>query len=256
MPSLLEKVNEQEALNDAKNGRFFCKKMPDTLTEGESIEKMKNYRKDTITYLEVMNQIDRENIFSNLLYFFLDYDRNLLQKCCKRLFGVSIKKDAKIKREHHHVDIWIQDDENIIIIENKIHSGLNGKDGKQLENYKNAAKNEAKDCKIPKNHTNYFIIAPEYYHKISTRNMKVGKDCEYSMVGYRKIIDILKGYSLNHGTNQDKLFKDKINQYYEDFLRALLVHSEDSNMTKQKIVERRFFARLYQLDKKKGKNAN
>ena len=242
----------EEIFISAKNEKNFKKEMPKKVDAEENAKKRAQYRKQAVSYLEAMSQLDRENIFSNLICFFLDFDRNLLQKFCKSIFGVDINENAEIKREHHHTDIWIQDDKNIIVIENKIHSGLNGKDGGQLEEYEVAAEKEAAEKNIAKTNIKYFIIAPDYYNKIPKEKLKV-ENGEYKMIRYSVIYDIFnKGYSLKQGPDMDDEYYSKIVLYYEDFKRALLAHAQKSDMTKQEAMERRFYARLDQLDRKRS----
>ena len=239
-----------KVMADAKNENKFINKMPDTIDAPKNRKKRELYRQEAATYIEAMGQLNRENIFSNLLCFFLDFDRNLLQTLCKKIFGVDIEKTASIKREFHHVDIWIQDGNNIVIIENKIHSGLNGKDGKQLKNYMKEAEKEAKKNNIDKSNIKYFVIAPNYYTKIPKEKLKV-KNNEYKMVRYKEIYNIFNNHQLEKDIYKDQKYLDEINSYYKDFKRALLAHSKDSNTTKSEAMERRFYSRLDQLDKEK-----
>ena len=237
----------EELFASAKNERNFKKEMPKKVDAEENTKKREQYRKEALSYLEAMNQLDRETIFSNLICFFLDFDRELLQKFCSKAFKLNISKNAEIKREHCHTDIWIQDNKTIIVVENKIHSGLNGKDGEQLEEYEQAAEKEAEKNNIARESINYYVIAPDYYNKIPKEKMKV-KNGEYKMVRYGEIYNIFKDYSLKQGSDMDDEYYDKIVLYYDDFKRALLAHAQKSDTTKQEAMERRFYARLDQLE--------
>lgn len=241
----------------------FKRKAPPKVTSDEVVKNRKEYRERAVSYLEVMSQINRENIFSNLFRFFLDENRELMQKFCKKALGIKIDSGAYIKREHHHTDIWIEDDDNIIVIENKIHAGLSSPD--QLERYCNQAckardKYEEKYGK--RKQVRLFLMAPNHYHQIPEDKLEIcgkdGKKYKYATVRYGEIYNVLNGgrklcnFDIKKGIRGSTEYKEKIGLYYDDFKRAILFHSGEVNLENQDAMRRRFFNILDQLDKEKG----
>ena len=228
-------VNDQESLE---------KKNPSKVDRS----RMETYGKEALSYLEAMGKIDSENTISNLLCFFLKTDRSLLKRFCKKTLGVNIKENASVEREKHgRTDVWIEDDENIVVIENKIDAGLSSPD--QLQKYKKAAEKEAKDnakkTGRPKQQIHLFIIAPNHYSKI-----KLDKnDCcdDFKMIKYSKIHESFNEHGSINIPSEDKEYIEKIDLYFKDFLRALSVHGENDKSAKQEATDRLFYKRLYRL---------
>lgn len=87
---------------------------------------------DTIktNFLSIIKEEDRELTFSNLLQYFLS-DKSMLKVFCEDVLDINIhieNADISVNREEHNVDLIIRDGKNIIVIENKILSGINGTD--------------------------------------------------------------------------------------------------------------------------------
>lgn len=79
-------------------------------------------------FLSIIKEEDRELTFSNLLQYFLS-DKTILKGFCEDVLKTDINTDnvdISVNREEHNVDLIIRDGEHIIIIENKILSGING----------------------------------------------------------------------------------------------------------------------------------
>jgi len=233
--SVLEQmINDQES---------FEKKNPNKV-DNTNIEK---YGKEALSYLEAMGKIDSENIISNLLCFFLKNDRALLKIFCKKTLGINIKEDADIEREKHgRTDIWIEDDKNIVVIENKIDAGLSSND--QLQRYKEVAEKEANENAAKngraKQYVHCFIIAPNHYNKIKLEN---GCCDGFKMIKYSQIHAVLKEYGTIKLPDEDEEYCEKINLYFKDFLRALSIHGENNKSAKQESMERLFYKRLFHL---------
>ena len=93
-----------------------------------------NEKVDNINFLSIIKEDDRDLTFSNLLQYFLS-NKTILKSFCKN-FNIDIQIDnanISVNREEHDIDLIIRDGKNIIIIENKILSGINGTD-KTIEN--------------------------------------------------------------------------------------------------------------------------
>ena len=118
------------------------------------------------SFLEVIRKEDDENIFSNLLGYFFEYSHRSFQKFAadENLLNISdMSVSFALYRETmSRVDLWIESEKDIIVIENKIRSGINGvtkDDYSQLNKYYEIAEKEA--LKYDKR-THYYIFAPDY----------------------------------------------------------------------------------------------
>ena len=137
------------------------------------------------SFLEVIRKEDDENIFSNLLSYFFEYSYSSFQKFAKDILkindmGASFElvrekavgkvednpSDKTKRRGKERIDIWIESDDDIIVIENKIKSGINsivneeqGKQSSQLDSYyvygSEVARKSQKDV-------HFYILAPDY----------------------------------------------------------------------------------------------
>ena len=125
-------------------------------TSSEKLSNNNNTSKRAVSIFNVCQIENSENSISNALAFFMDKYR---AECCDFFkergiglsdnFKISREVDSKIDGENNltedsrsskgRIDLLIEDDTNIIIIENKIKSDINGVkgdcDGKQLKRY-------------------------------------------------------------------------------------------------------------------------
>lgn len=223
------------------NKALFDKKMPNKISQAD----IDQYGKEVTSYLEIMGKINSENIYSNLLSYFLKTDRDLLAKFCKEICGVDIQKNkAKVEREKHgRTDIWIEDENNVIVIENKIDAGLSRPE--QLKDYSKKAHEEAEGRKVT-----LLLIAPNHYSKIKLDEN--GRCDGFKMIRYSKIHKVLEDYQAIKIKGEDEDYIKKVNLYYSDFLRALSIHGNSKKSADQESIERLFYKKLYLLSKKKN----
>lgn len=115
------------------------------------------------TFLEVIRKEDDENIFSNLFSYFFEYSHQMFIKFAEDILGIPNMSSAFVivREKKYRVDIWIESEKDILVIENKIKSGINGvkDDSSQLNDYVIEAGNEA-EKKNKRLHC--FIFAPDY----------------------------------------------------------------------------------------------
>lgn len=170
-------------------------------------------------FLTLINREDDELAFSNMFSYFFSKDRNLGQLFIKEVLNKEISDDYIIKREFHNIDLWIEDSRNVIVIENKIKSGINGVSKRhdfsenglvqsQLSKYFAYASNYAKkdgktvDC---------FIFVPNY-NKLDLSIYSGSK--HYKVIRYRDIYNFLMRNNMNDA-------------YYSDFCKAVRKHTKD-----------------------------
>lgn len=175
--------------------------------------------KNHYNFLSLIHKEDDELAFSNMFsYFFSNYPI-LFKSFSKEVLNIDISDNYIIKREYHNIDLWVEDDKNIIVIENKIKSGINGisprhdfsENGQvqsQLSKYYGFAKAEA-ESKKKKYH--FFIFVPNY-NKIDLKMYSASY--YYTKIKYKAIYDFL-------------VTKQVDDRYYKDFINSLYKHTKD-----------------------------
>lgn len=101
--------------------------------ENDTIEEktkdiLENYKPQEHNLIDIIHKTRDELTYSNLLAYML-MQEPLKKSFCEFFskFGVeNLSKNYVVTREEGNIDILIQDDENIIVIENKIKSAING----------------------------------------------------------------------------------------------------------------------------------
>ena len=215
-------------------------------------EKLKNVGKklkegDNFNYLDIIGKQDDENVFSNLIAYFIENDKKLLKAFCKEVLGVeNISENVAIEREKSadgpRIDIYIEDENNAIVIENKIKSEVNGTEERhnftgdlmksQLEDYYNFVEKSAGD-RIKK----YFILMPNY-HRIDLKKYKHSE--KYTKIEYS---DLARFFDKHDFQNTEE------RNYYEDFKKALRRHAENYYDDQYAIMKKRFIHRIMECRK-------
>ena len=165
------------------------------------------------TFLEVIKKEDDENIFSNLFGYFFEYSHRGFQKFATEVLGItnmSLMFDL-YRETKYRTDIWIESEDDIIVIENKINSGINGikDDTSQLDKYYKEAEKEAKNNSKK---THYYIFAPDYANLDLT---KYDVKSSYKMIEYSKIYSFFI-------KEAEEYIADRI---FPDFIRGLKRHT-------------------------------
>lgn len=206
----------------------------DTANWGKPVEKVniKNIAEKNTNFLEIIRREDDELIFSNLLKYLLNAIPEKMPEFAKEIFEVeNFEEKYFIKREYKNIDIVIEDENNIIVIENKIKSDINGKNKNnqesQLDKYEDIISRE-KGSKSVK----YFILAPNY------KNFKDEKIWE--IIKYDKIYKFFE----KHKNSYSKV------KYFDDILSAIKKHTKDTD----NIHEDEMFRRLKAVIKKVKEN--
>ena len=190
----------------------------------------KSNLKEDFNFLKLIRKVHDELCYSNMFCYFLTQDKNLFRKFMKDVLKLTPAGNYSIQRETAHIDLLIQDEKNIIVIENKIKSGINGKKydiyGKEIQNqltrYRKYAEDEAKKSeRIPK----CFIFAPNY----NRLNMNKCKELKkhWILINYSDLYDFF-----NKQKTQTK--------YYDEFLSALKIHTKEIDNSNFEIMQERF----------------
>ena len=168
------------------------------------------------TFMEIIRKEDDENIFSNLLCYYFEYSHRAFLKFATdpNLLNISdMSTSFEVYRETMgRVDLWIESEKDIIVIENKIKSGINGiagDDYSQLNKYHERAEKEAARRN---KRTHYYIFAPNYARLDLAQ---FGLEDVYKVVRYSEIYR----FFINEA---ETYISDRV---FPDFIRCLKRHT-------------------------------
>lgn len=220
-----------------------------------------NKQNKKYNYLNFIMKENEEQIFTNLLFRYLNYSNvfALFEKYLNKRFENKafdeIDSDYRVHREvdlstakkilnlttkkkqwkKGRIDLLSIGNKNIVVIENKIKSGLNGtfkennKNYDQLDiyyNYIETIKNKKKS---------YFIFVPNYQEKmieeeICKKDKKIIKN--YKIITYSQIYDFFNSEEISKKFSNSE--KDIESTYYNEFMQNLYKHTLD---TEQRLTE-------------------
>ena len=81
------------------------------------------------TLLDIIGKNDDELVYSNWLGYYLKNYPVIAEKFAYEILGLKLTGEkTEVKREYHNIDLWLEDKNNIVVIENKVKSGINGVD--------------------------------------------------------------------------------------------------------------------------------
>lgn len=213
-----ESYNEIQKL--ISNESLWDKGRINKIDNGQIIDKHFNF-------LDIVRKDYDELSYSNLfLYIFKAYPATFVG-FANEILGVSISSSFSIERERANIDLWIEDKNNILVIENKIKSGINGVSARhdfseggliqsQLLKYYNYAEKEKE--KENKN-VSYFIFVPNY-NKIDLKQYSGSKN--YKEIRYSEIYDYFSKIEIN-----DVYFKEFVNSLYKHTKDREVDYAED-----------------------------
>lgn len=175
-------------------------------------------------------------IFSNLLSYYFNFDHKMFVKFAKEVLGISDMSCVfkTVRESMQNIDLWIEDEKQVLVIENKIKSGLNGKTGKgktQLDKYFEYTQKYIKEHNIREAH--YFIFVPDY-NVIPLCDSDMKK--HYKIVTYSEIYKFFKKYAAQY-------INDK---YFADFLSGLQKHTMTLSELQFSIMRSRFLEKVNQ----------
>lgn len=198
-------------------------------------------RKEDPTFLDIIRKENDELVFSNLLAHYFEYNRGVFQELVKNKFGIDgFSSRFEIIRESvDNIDLLVKDDEHVLVIENKIKSGINGiRDNdsySQLNKYQDKIEkrisNPDDEFGLYKKTPHYFIFTPNYNH-IDISKYRLKK--QYSIITYKELYDFF--------CNNAASYIDE--KYFSDFLRGLRRHTMSMAELNFSIMRSRFFERI------------
>ena len=198
--------------------------------EGRIIDKHFNF-------MDIIHKSYDELAYSNLFsYIFKAYPEEF-RDFAKQILGVNISASYLVLREKANIDIWIEDENDILIIENKIKSGINGISARhdfsekgliqsQLLKYHEYAENE----KGEKN-THYYLFVPNY-NKIDLKQYSGSQ--HYQEIRYSDIYNFFNKIRIN-------------DPYFKEFVNSLYKHTKDREVDYAEDMALRFLDKINKL---------
>lgn len=173
------------------------------------------------TYFDICGIQHYELAYSNALAYFINQYPHILKNLFKKKFSKTISDIVTIHREENNIDILVRTQKELIVIENKIKSHINGRifdrhsddgDRSQLEKYyKYALKKSVEEKRTP-----IFCLLTPNYNDIDLSKYTYGD--KYQKVFYRKVYDFCC---------KQKEYDTDI--YFHDFVESLYIHTKDTS---------------------------
>ena len=212
----------------------------------KTVDVSKYTRFDDTNFLQLIRKEHDETIFTNLFYYYLSKNETLRNRFVEELLQgqkdeyiverekVASDKDEDSeesedkKRAMDRMDLWLEGKENIVIVENKIKSGINGSrhdvNGElvqsQLSAYYQYASTKGKKVKC-------FIFAPNYNEVDSEKELYLYNE-EYKIIRYSDIYEFFKKPEFVALFEQDPF------GLYTQFVAALSMHIYKPNEEMEK----------------------
>lgn len=188
----------------------------------------------TTNFLKLIHKEYEETIFTNLFYEFFTSVPGLYSAFAEEVLGIAETAPYTIKTEvgtqdgKGRIDLLAESEDCVIVMENKINSGLNGIDKhnrlSQLTTYINFVESELLNGRKAA----YFLFEPNY-NDIDIERFDQQRGKEYTKVQYSRIYDFFVAH-------REDLKASVYAQYADDFIEALYTHS----LVMKDVVMRRF----------------
>ncbi len=192
-------------------------------------------------FLTLIHKENDESSFTNLFYEFFRVYPGLFNTFAKEVLCVSEDDRYKIYTEvstcdkRGRLDILAEGEKHIIVIENKINSGLNGIDKSnelsQLTTYIEFIEEKLLLENVKKKPL-YFLFEPNY-NDIEISNFDKKRGSEFKKIQYNRLYAFFK-------THMSELATPPYGQYVKDFVNALQFHS----LEMRAIVEQRYLSAI------------
>lgn len=190
-------------------------------------------------FLKIIRQEDNELVFSNMLSYFFNINREAFSRFAHEVLAIDIQADFIIEREKKNIDLLISDEKNAVVIENKIKSSINGISDRhdiysdqvqsQLKKYYEFVTN---DDEYRNKNIRCFIFSPNY-NRIELSGFSCGE--RYTIVYYREI----HRFFVENSDLYDGV------PYFTDFINAMYKHTKDYDNELEEEMQRRFQNTIY-----------
>ncbi len=191
------------------------------------------------TFLEIIRKENDELTFSNLLAYYFQYDALSFQKLAREVLGLTaFGRNFEIIRErNNNIDLWIESAEDIIVIENKIKSSLNGVKSdhySQLNKYQDYTEERISDPEddVCGKVAHYYIFTPDY-NLFDIAKYQLEKP--YRVVKYSEIYQFFYRHAARYVADR----------YFADFLKGLHNHTMSISELNFSIMRSRFIEQVH-----------
>lgn len=212
----------------------------------QAISELPELQKDSyFNFLNIIRQEDNELAFSNMFAYFFNINREAFSRFASDVLHIEMQTDFTIEREKKNIDLLISDENNAVVIENKIKASINGVDDRH-DIYSDQVQSQLKkyyhfvtsDDEYRKKTASCFIFSPNY-NRIELSKFSCGE--KYTIVYYREIY--------NFFVENKNLFDDV--PYFEGFINAMHKHTMDYDNELEEEMQRRFQNTIYNAKKRK-----
>ena len=190
---------------------------------------VKKYADKKQTLMEIISKEYDELSYSNLLAYFFQTYPSYFQKFAKNVLKIDdFEPQFIVNREEKNIDLLIKDKSHVIVIENKIRSGINGiQENCTTQNGINSQLN--KYYKIvqetySKKACSFFVLTPNY-NTIDLSKYDGGE--HYSSITYSDLYTFFEKNPVKDG-------------YYQEFLSALKIHAATTDNRREEEMYYRF----------------
>lgn len=191
------------------------------------------------TFLEIIHKENDELIFSNLLAYYFQYNPAMFQRFAKDLLGIAdFGREFKVVREsNHNIDLWLSDPKHVLVIENKIKSGLSGiksDNYSQLNKYQDYAEGRVSDPSDPEVYgctTHYYLFTPDY-NLLDIEQYHLQKP--YKIIKYSELYKFFQRHAAEYIGDR----------YFADFLKGLYGHTMSMSELNLSVMRSRFMEQI------------
>lgn len=180
--------------------------------DGEPLPKINLTCDTSVSFAEIYGVLRRELSYSDAFKYHIEKRPDWFLEFC-RLQGYTCANDEQVQcvlREWRHIDLLIKCDKHWFVVENKIHSGLNGIDGSQLSVYKARVEKYIADNEIGVVDVSYILLLPDHNNiELSDSDAKCWK-----IIRYSDVYNFLSDRAC------------KCDKEQQDFLRAIEPHAQ------------------------------
>lgn len=204
-------------------------------------------------FFDICGIDDYELAFSNALAYFMKKYPELVVEFAQKELNATVEPFTNILREHENIDLLLENHQQVVIIENKITSKINGVEVKnnlqvknQLKKYYDyveefAVKDEYKKFKGKKK--SYYVLTPNY-NLITLEDYDIDgfKSSEkYRILLYSQIYNFLKTKQCDQPYSGDS--------YFNEFVKGLAKHAREIHNDLFEDTKQRFIKQLKKLGK-------
>lgn len=204
------------------------------LIENNDIENWDNYEEE-LCFSLISDRTKLENSMSNQIAYFFNRDKKLLNKFVKEFLKINVNDNFKIIREKENIDLLLEGDNNIIVIENKIDSGINGN---QLVMYEKYIKNE-----YEKKDKYFYILEPHYSSITEDEKNKNGGE-HYKILYYEELYKVFKNAKYRPAGKETEYG----NFLFKEFIYTIEYIKMSKTLQQEKIAYTRLKQRISELE--------